>query len=190
MSKARNSYRFTTVAGELSYNHFTQPDTKYGAPTWQTTISFPEEVGRQEVAKMEALDPRFRGMIRSKVVDGKLQLKVKQKRFVTWYSQGAQQSKEFIPVVVDAENQPYKGDEPWSGSTGAVGLTVDMSKDNNGKPIVQLRLRGVRLHEVKLGGGGNDDPLFGGGATPAATSNEETDESFADDDADSDSFFS
>lgn len=189
MSKSRNSYRYTTSAGELSYNHFTQPDTKYGAPTWQTTITFPEAEGRAEIAKMEALDPRFRGMIRSKVVDGKIQLKVKQKRFVTWYSQGAQQSKEFIPVVVNADNTKYEGDEPWSGSIGEVGLTVDMSKDNNGKPIVQLRLRGVRLHEVKVGGGGNDDPLFGGGAV-AASAPTQDEEPELDNDEDSDAFFS
>ncbi len=191
MAKTRNSFRFTTPVATLNFIHVVTPDTKYGAPTYQVTVQFPEDEGLKVIAQMEKLDPRFKGMIRYSVKDGVLTFKVKQKRYISWYKDGVKQESEQVPVLVNADNTKFEGTEPWGGTTGEVGLTVDMTKDNNQKPAVALRLKGIRFHDIKSGGAGNDDPLFGGAvAESAAGAVEESGAGDQDDDGDDDSFFS
>lgn len=190
--KTYNSYRFTLPVATLNFLHVVKPDTKYGPPVYQLTAEFDEAEGLALVAKMEALDSRFKGLIKFTKRDGKVQLKIKQRRYITWFDKktGKKEEKESIPVLVNADNTPYTGDEPWGGTTGEVGLTVDVSKDNNGNATTALRLKGVRFHDIKVGGGSNDDPLFGGAVAGAAAGQDEEPEVDSQDDDDNDDFFS
>lgn len=191
MAKAKKvSARFQLPVTELSFIHAVKPDMKYG-PTYQVTANFPEEEGKKLVEQMEALNPAFRGKVPVRVENGVLSLKIKQKRYISWFDKdGRKQERECIPTLLNKDNSPFTSeDNPWSGTTGEVALTVDLTKDQQQNPIVALRLVGIRFHEVKVGGdSSNDDPLFGGGK-PRAEDNEpsldnkdlDADDSFDDD---------
>ena len=159
------SARFQTQIGELNFIHAVKPDLKYG-PTYQVTHNLPEAEGLAQVARMEALNPAFKGKIPFKNTDGQVSFKVKQKRYISWFDKdGKKQERESIPTLLNKDNSPFTGTEnPWGGTTGEVAMTVDLTKDQQGNPTVALRLVGIRFHEIKVGGaGGDSDPLFGGG---------------------------
>lgn len=176
----RTSVRFQFPCTTLNFNHVVQPDMKYG-PVYQTTPTFSAEEGKALIAKMEKLNPAFVGKIPFSEKDGQVSFKVKQKKYITWFDKktGKKQEKEIIPVLLDKDNKELKlENNPWGGSTGEVGLTVDLTKDNNGNPVVALRLVGIRFHELKEGGESNSDPLFGGGKSgdPADIDDDDADD--------------
>lgn len=159
------SARFQSNVGELNFIHAVKPDLKYG-PTYQVTQNFSIEEGKQQVARMEALNPAFKGKIPFKQTDEGISFKIKQKRYISWFDKdGKKQERESIPTLLNKDNSPFTGTEnPWGGTTGEVAMTVDLTKDQQGNPTVALRLVGIRFHDVKVGGaGGDSDPLFGGG---------------------------
>jgi hypothetical protein len=147
----------------LDYIRVVTPDTKYGAPTYQLSVT----ADASYVAELEALHPSFKGLIPFKEKDdGSVTLKVKQRRYITWFDdKGNKQEKESAPVLLNHDNTPYTGVDPWGGTTGEVAMFLEPTSGPSGDSIA-LRLKGVRFHDIVLGGGGGDgDPLFGP-ATP------------------------
>ena len=159
MAKAKKlRVGFQTGVVTLNYNHLITPDTKFGPPVYQTTINADKSL----VAELEALHPSFKGKIPYKELDdGTVNLKAKQRRYITWFDdKGTKQEKEAQPTLLDSNNQPYTGAEPWGGTTAEVALFLEPTSGPQGESIA-LRLKGVRFHDVVLGGGGDSDPLFG-----------------------------
>lgn len=172
----------TTPEARLDYCHLVTPDTKFGPPTYQTSITFDPVVGKQLLAEWQALTAGMQGKFdHVERDDGSITFKVKQKRYIQWYDdKGQQQQKESVPVLLNKDNTPYTGAEPWGGTTGVVALTLEETKSPKG-PMVALRLRGVRFHDVVLSGSGSADPLFGTPAAPTGVASEEQDGEFDDD---------
>lgn len=180
MAAKKAKANVTTPEGRLDYNHLVTPDTKFGPPTYQTSFSVDAATGRQMIADWEKLNPFFVGRITHRELDdGSIQFKVKQKRYIQWYdNEGKQQQKEQVPVLLNRDNSPYTGAEPWGGTTGVLAITLEETKSPQG-PMVALRLKGVRFHDVVLGSAGSDDPLFG--SAPTGVANEEQEGEFDDD---------
>lgn len=165
MAKAK-SYRFNFPATKLNYINAVKPDTEFNPDgNYQVTLVYPLAVCRDLKEKVEKLDPRFAGLFNFKDNgDGTGQFKVQQKRVIRW--KAADGPKEVImkPTILNADNSKYdesQGD-PWGGTIGEIGAVIEtqLGAQRRGT-ILGLRLRGIRIHELVLGG--DSDPLFGGG---------------------------
>ena len=178
MSTKKASARFTFPATRNIYLSVMQPDDTFGDLVYQTTLVYDKAKGDEIVEQIEALDPRFKGLVSYKELDdGTVTFKVKQKKFLSWIDKnGDRQTQEMIPTILNKDNSKYEGSEPWGGTIAEVGAQVETQKGARGKgTIVALRLRGLRIHELVTGGAqeGDGDPLFG---TPVANAKVEAEE--------------
>lgn len=160
--KKKVSIRFQTPVARLDYNHLITPDTKFGPPVYSTNVVLDATEGKQVLEEMEALHPTFKGLIPYTVKDdGSYVFKIKQRKYIQWFDKdGKKQEKELTPTLLNSDNTVYSGAEPWGGTTGEVALFLEPTKGPKGESIA-LRLKGVRFHDVVLGGAGAGDPLFG-----------------------------
>lgn len=168
---------YQTSVGRIDYSHVVVPDTKFGAPVYHVTFSLDPTEGKAMLAELEAKHPSFKGLIPYQVKDdGRYSFKVKQRKYIQWFDKGVKQEKELLPTLLNKDNTPYEGAEPWGGSTGEVAMYLEPTKGPQGESVA-LRLKGVRFHDVVLGsGGGAADPMFGPApVSGAAASEEETD---------------
>ena len=161
------SARFNFPATRASFIYIVTPDTEYDeGGVYQLTLSYDKDQAEEIKKEIQGLDPRLMGLIEYTERDnGDCQFKVKQKRFLSWMKDGVQQTTEMIPVVLNKDNTPYTGQNPWGGTICEVGCLVETQKGARGKGIIAaFRLKGVRIHELVTGGaaGGDADPLFGG----------------------------
>lgn len=180
MAAKKARYSVTTPEGRFDYLHVVTPDTKFGPPTYQASLTLDAATGRETLANWESFFPGMK-IAHTILDDGSYRFKLKQKRYIQWYDkEGKQQQKESVPVLLNKDNTPYTGAEPWGGTTGVAAVTLEMTKSPSG-PMVALRLRGIRFHDVVLGSSNDFDPLFG--TNPAAgVANPEEDSEFDDDD--------
>lgn len=186
VQKAKKPFlKYTTPVANFNYIHAVTPDTKFGPPTFSVTVQLNAEDGAKMVADVEKLMPKFTGQVPYKVNDaGQYEFKIKQKKFIEWFVNGEKQTKEATPVLLNSDNTPYTGTEPWSGSTGEVALIVDETRKPNGEAMMALRLKGIRFHEIVTGtGSGGGDPLFGNGSPAALPVDDGGDTEEEDDDA-------
>lgn len=193
MSK-KASYKFSFPATKNIFLSVTKPDDTFGADVYQTTLVFDKDVMEGFKAKIEGLDPSFKGLFKYKDNDdGTAQIKVKQNRFIRWKDRvtGEMQEQEMKVTVLNKDNTPYEGNEPWGGTIAEVGVQVETQAGAQKKgTILALRLRGVRIHELVAGGAGagDGDPLFGGAvaAKPKAETQEDLPFDMDDNDMDDD----
>lgn len=162
MANKKPRIPYQTPVARLDYNHLVTPDTKFGPPVFQTNAVFDATEGKRILAEMEGLHPSFKGLIPYTVKDdGSYSFKIKQRKYIQWFDKdGKKQEKELSPTLLNSDNTPYTGAEPWGGTTGEVALYLEPTKGPKGESIA-LRLKGVRFHDVVLGGAGDGDPLFG-----------------------------
>lgn len=162
MANKKPRIPYQTPVARLDYNHLVTPDTKFGAPTFSTTVVLDATEGKQMLEAMEKLNPTFKGLIPYTVKDdGSYAFKIKQRKYIQWFDkQGNKQEKELTPTLLNSDNTTYTGAEPWGGTTGEVAFYLEPTKGPKGESIA-LRLKGVRFHDVVLGGAGSGDPLFG-----------------------------
>lgn len=158
--KLRIAYQ--SPVGRLDYNHLITPDTKFGPPVYHTTLSFDAAEGKRVLEDLESKHPSFKGLIPYTIKDdGSYSFKIKQRRYIQWFNKdGQKQEKELLPTLLNSDNTVYTGSEPWGGTTGEVAFYLEPTKGPKGESIA-LRLKGVRFHDVVLGGASTGDPLFG-----------------------------
>lgn len=177
MSK-KASVRFTFPTTKIIYVSVVKPDTEYDAEgVYQLSLVYSREEAEAIKARIEKLDPTFAGLCNFREHDdGTCSFKVKQKRFVRWVDKKTQERQqiEMKPTLLNADNTPYEGTEPWGGTIADVAVVVETQAGANRRgTILALRLRGVRIQELVTGGAGagDGDPLFG-----APVANERADE--------------
>ena len=180
MSNKKASFRFNFPKTKLIYISVMKPDTEYNAEgTYQLSLVYPKDEAEAIKAKIEKLDSSFAGLCNYRENDdGTCSFKVKQNRFVRWIDRKTNERQEQImqPTVLNADNTPYEGSEPWGGTIGEVGAVIETQAGANRRgTILAMRLRGVRIHELVTGGAGagDGDPLFGG---PVANARAETED--------------
>ncbi|AUX83663.1 hypothetical protein FDJ32_gp34 [Pseudomonas phage NV1] len=190
MSK-KASFRFTFPKTKLIFISVVKPDTEYNAEgTYQVSLVYSKDEAEALKAKIEKLDPSFAGLCNYRENDdGTAQFKVKQNRFVRWVDKKTNERQEQImtPTILNADNTPYEGSEPWGGTIGEVGVVVETQAGANRRgTILALRLRGLRIHELVTGGAGagDGDPMFGGPVANAKADEDDLDLPFDVADAD------
>lgn len=183
MSK-KASYKFSFPATKNIFLSVTKPDDTFGDAVYQTTLVYDKEQAEILKAKIEALDPRFKGLVNYKENDdGTCQFKLKQKQMVRWRDRvtGQAQEQEMKVTILNKDNTPYEGTEPWGGTIAEAGVVIETQAGAQKKgTILALRLRGIRIHELVTGGAGagDGDPLFGGAvaATPLKDNSPDVDD--------------
>lgn len=173
MSK-KASFKFNFPATKNIFLSVTKPDDTFGDAVYQTTLVYEKSVAEGLKAKIEALDPSFKGLCNFKEnEDGTCQFKLKQKQMVRWRDRvtGQNQEQEMKVTVLNKDNTLYEGQEPWGGTIAEAGAVIETQAGAQKRgTILALRLRGIRIHELTIGGAGagDGDPLFGGAvaATP------------------------
>lgn len=187
----KDSYRFTSPVGILNYIRINKPDTKFGPPTYCVTLVLPPDEAKAMVKAMEALDERYVGKIPFKKEDGGIAFKIKQKQYLSWIDKKTHKKvdHEMTVNLLNKDNSPYTGPDPWGGTTGEVAMTVDVTKSPQGAMMVALRLRGIRFHDIVEGDDG--DPLFSGTSAGGSgnASSDESEEVFESDEESDDDFF-
>lgn len=167
MAVKKPSVRFSFPATKNIFISVTKTDDTFGPEVYQTTLVYEKDEADKLKAKIEALDPSFVGLVQYKEnEDGTCQFKVKQKRYVSWIDKNKdRQEIEIKPTVLNKDNTPYTGSEPWGGTIAEVGVVVETQAGAQKKgTILALRLRGFRIHDLVTGGAGegDGDPMFGG----------------------------
>lgn len=172
MSK-KVSVKFTFPVTKNIFLSVTKPDDTFGADVYQTTLVYDKDVMEQLKAKIEGLDPSFKGLFKYKENDdGTAQVKLKQNKFIRWKDRvtGQMNEQEMKVTILNKDNTLYEGTEPWGGTIAEAGVVVETQAGAQKKGIIlALRLRGLRIHELVTGGAGagDGDPLFGGATATA-----------------------
>lgn len=185
------SVKFNFPLTKATFIKVVKPDTEYNeSGTYQITLIYDKDTADGIVKDIEKRDPRLAGLINyNERDDGTCQFKVKQNRVLSWTDRTTGEAKTAImePILLNADNTAFKAEQdPWSGTTVEVGCIIETQKGARGKGIIAaLRLRGVRFHDVVVGGAGagDGDPLFGGAvANPRVEESGFDDEDFKADD--------
>lgn len=181
MSK-KASVRFTFPKTKCIFISVVKPDTEYDAEgVYQMSLVYEKTEAESLKARIEKLDPTFAGLCNYRENDdGTCSFKVKQKRFVRWVDKKTNERQEIImsPTLLNADNTPYEGTEPWGGTIAEAAVVVETQAGANRRgTILALRLRGMRIHELVTGGAGagDGDPMFGGPVANARAEAEELD---------------
>lgn len=166
MSAKKASFRFNFPATKNIFISAVKPDTEYDHEgSYQTTLVYDKDTMEGLKAKIEGLDPSFKGLFNFRENDdGSCSIKVKQKRFIRWTDRKTNErmEQEAKPVLLNADNTPYEGDEPWGGTIAEVGVVVETQAGANRRgTILALRFKGMRIHELVKGDSSGGDPLFG-----------------------------
>lgn len=169
---AKNKLSIMTPVVPLNYINVVAPNGNFDPtnPDYNVTWKMEPKEARAFIAQIEELMPEFKGKVPSKRDDEDNYIfKAKQKKYIKWVDKKTNEAKqmEVKPRVINKDNTPYEGREPWGGSTGEVAIELRQSRTPQGKAMLALTLKGVRIHELYLGDGGSDaadgddDPLFG-----------------------------
>ena len=167
MAKSNKQVQVSDVT--LNYINVVNPNGNFNPanPDYNVTWKMSSADGKAFIAKVEEAMPEFKGKVPSKRDDEDNYIfKAKQKKFIEWMKDGEKKSMEVKPRVLNADNTPYDGREPWGGTIGDVAIELRTSRTPQGKPLLALTLKGVRIKQLYLGDGapkgdGEDDPLFG-----------------------------
>lgn len=157
--------RMTTAPVELNYINVVNPDGKFSPnnPKFQVSWKLGPVDGKAFIAEVVEKMPSMKGKVpHRRDDDDNYIFKASQKKFIEWMAAGEKKSVQFTPVLLNSDNTPYEGREPWGGSVGEVAFILRETKGEAGAGLT-FSLSGVRFHDVKVGTGegGDFDPLFG-----------------------------
>lgn len=175
MTAKAKKIRMTTNPVELNYINVVNPDGKFSPnnPKYQVSWKLGPAEGKAFIAEVTEKMPHLKGKVpHRRDDDDNYIFKAAQKKYIEWFAAGEKKSVEFNPVLLNADNTPYEGKEPWGGSIGEVAFILRETKGEAGAGLT-FSLQGVRFHEVKIGtgeGGGDFDPLFGSSTTEVKAS--------------------
>jgi hypothetical protein len=165
MAKVSKQVQVTDVA--LNYINVMTPNSNFNPanPDYNVTWKMSPKDGKAFIAEVEDKIPEFKGKVPSKRDDEDNYIfKAKQKKYIEWVKDGEKQSMEVKPRVLNADNTPYEGREPWGGTVGDVAMELRATRTPQGKPMLALTLKGVRIKSLYLGDGSSSgdggDPLF------------------------------
>lgn len=164
------SVRFNFPATKNIFLSVTKPDDTFGPEVFQTTLVYDKDTMEDLKRRVEALDPSFRGLFKYKENDdGTCQVKLKQNKYIRWNDKNGPQEVVMNVAVLNADNTKYEGPEPWGGTIAEAGVVVETQPGAQRRgTILALRLRGIRIHELRTGASeGDGDPLFGGAVNDA-----------------------
>lgn len=177
MSKTNKSIQTPVVP--LNYINVVTPNGNFDPtnPDYNVSWKMAPKEGKEFIARIEELMPEFKGKVPNKRDDEDNYIfKAKQKKYIKFIDKKTGEAKqiEVKPRVLNADNSAYEGREPWGGTTGEVGIELRPSKTPQGKPMLALTLKGIRVHALYLGDGSaaaseDDDPLFGNNVVQDST---------------------
>jgi hypothetical protein len=179
--------RMTTAPVELNYINVVNPDGKFSPnnPKYQVSWKLGPAEGKAFIAEVVEKMPSMKGKVpHRRDDDDNYIFKATQKKFIEWVAAGEKKSVQFTPVLLNQDNTPYEGREPWGGSVGEVAFILRETKGEAGAGLT-FSLQGVRFHEVKIGngeGGDGFDPLFGNNTKASAAAEPEVFEQDDEDD--------